>query len=305
MSSPSKVLFIAGDGRSGSTLLERLLGRHPAMVPVGELKQIWTRSFLEDQLCSCGAPFSDCPFWARVRASMGEGTAPAEMAAAQQRVDRIRHLPRLVRAHRAGRPQPDLQRLRDASLQLYRAIASVAGAPWVVDASKHPQTAWWLAPAPGLELHLLHLVRDVRGVAWSWQKRRIRPEIIRRTAYMPRYGTLASVGNWLLVNRLAELAGTAATSYRRVRYEDLIARPAATLNALFAHLGLEQSGGDIVSPRGEVELALDHTVSGNPLRFRTGLTLIRNDDAWQQAMPRSQQRLIRLLAWPLLRRYGY
>ena len=129
--------------------------------------------------------------------------------------------------------------------------------------------------------------------------------MIHTTELMPRYNAWGSAGNWLLVNRLSGLAGTRAAAYRRIRYEELIARPAATLDELFAWLQLDPAASDIVSPAGEVELAQVHTVSGNPLRFRTGPTTIRNDDAWQRAMPRSQQRLIRLITRPLLRRYGY
>jgi len=304
----TKVLYIAGDGRSGSTLLERLLGCHPALFPVGELKQIWERSFIDDQLCSCGAAFSACPLWKQIRETMqAQGGIPDPQAVVelQRRVDRIRHLPRRLLTRRRGREDPDAARLRKIFARLYGAIATVTGADWIVDASKHPQTAYLLADAPGIELHVLHLVRDPRGVAWSWQKKQVRPEITDRTELMPRYNTWVSAGNWLLVNRLAELAGGPAAAYRRIRYEELIARPAATLDQLFTWLGLEATGGDFISPNGEVELTRDHTVSGNPLRFRTGPTTIRNDDAWRQAMPPARQRLIRLLTRPLLNRYGY
>jgi hypothetical protein len=303
-----RILYIAGDGRSGSTLLERLLGCHPALFPVGELKQIWSRSFLENQLCSCGSPFSTCSIWQQVREAMqAEGGVPDPrgVVALQQRVDRIRHLPRLLLTEHRGRDDPDATSLREVSSRLYRAIAEVTGASWIVDASKHPQTAYLLTDTPGIELHVLHLVRDPRGVAWSWQKQRVRPEITERTELMPRYNTWTSAGNWMLVNRLAELAGSRAVTYRRVCYEDLIARPAAALDELFTWLQLEPIATDIVSSGGEVELDRVHTVSGNPLRFRTGLTAIRNDDAWQRAMPPARQRLIRLLTSPLLHRYGY
>ena len=60
------VLFIAGFGRSGSTLLDRLLGSTPGVHSGGELAAIWTHGLVDDRLCSCGAPFSGCPFWRAV-----------------------------------------------------------------------------------------------------------------------------------------------------------------------------------------------------------------------------------------------
>ena len=32
----------------------------------GELRHIWERSFLGNQLCGCGRPFRQCPFWTEV-----------------------------------------------------------------------------------------------------------------------------------------------------------------------------------------------------------------------------------------------
>ena len=61
------VLFIVGASRSGSTLLERLLNELPGVMSVGELQRVWRRGFVENQLCSCGQPFHDCPFWGEVR----------------------------------------------------------------------------------------------------------------------------------------------------------------------------------------------------------------------------------------------
>ena len=56
-----KVLYIAGVGRSGSTLLERMLGAVPGSVNTGELNAIFSRVATQDQRCGCGEPFSACP----------------------------------------------------------------------------------------------------------------------------------------------------------------------------------------------------------------------------------------------------
>ena len=62
-----KVLYIAGVGRSGSTLLERMLGAVPGSVNTGELNAIFSRVASQDQRCGCGEPFSACAFWASRR----------------------------------------------------------------------------------------------------------------------------------------------------------------------------------------------------------------------------------------------
>jgi len=52
-----KIILIAGHSRSGSTLLDRLLGEMDGFVTVGELRCLWIRGLREDQLCGCGTAF--------------------------------------------------------------------------------------------------------------------------------------------------------------------------------------------------------------------------------------------------------
>ena len=56
---------------------------------------------------------------------------------------------------------------------------------------------------------------------------------------------------------------------------------------------------------GSVVLSASHTVAGNPMRFRTGPTKLRRDDAWRQSLPRGRRVLVSALTGPLLARYGY
>ncbi|MFD0886208.1 sulfotransferase, partial [Streptosporangium algeriense] len=64
--SPTRVVFLGGLGRSGTTLLERLLGEVPGVTPLGEVAHLWTRGVLANEDCGCGKPFGACPFWREV-----------------------------------------------------------------------------------------------------------------------------------------------------------------------------------------------------------------------------------------------
>jgi hypothetical protein len=63
------VIYVAGCGRSGSTLLDAVLGAHPAVVSVGE---VWyhARWQANNFACTCGAPFNACEFWQAVAAKL-------------------------------------------------------------------------------------------------------------------------------------------------------------------------------------------------------------------------------------------
>ena len=60
------VVYLSGFGRSGSTLVERMLGAAPGWVNVGELVDLARSVARADELCGCGEPFSRCPVWTQV-----------------------------------------------------------------------------------------------------------------------------------------------------------------------------------------------------------------------------------------------
>src|SRR6266516_3342272 len=79
-----RVVYIAGLGRSGSTLLERLLGELPGVCAVGEVVHMWRRSIVDDERCGCGEPFARCGFWRGVgEAAFGGWAAVAVCRVAQ------------------------------------------------------------------------------------------------------------------------------------------------------------------------------------------------------------------------------
>ena len=97
--SRTTVVYLSGFGRSGSTLVERMLGAAPAWVNVGELVDLARSVARTDELCGCGEPFSRCPVWTRVgESAFGGWTADVldRLARVQRSAARQRHLPGLL-----------------------------------------------------------------------------------------------------------------------------------------------------------------------------------------------------------------
>ena len=93
------VVYIAGSGRSGSTLLERALGEIPGFVNVGELIDLYRRTAADGERCGCGEPFAQCPFWSRVGDRAFSGWQEQKLTATrrlQGKVARQRRVPRLL-----------------------------------------------------------------------------------------------------------------------------------------------------------------------------------------------------------------
>lgn len=310
-SQPVRVLYIAGFGRSGSTLLERILGQVPDFVPVGELKYIWERGFQNDELCSCGQPFADCPFWAQVfdhSFASSNRSALARLAEVERRRDRIRYVPalRLPRLRGSGFHQ-DFAVFQDALARLYRGVLEVSGARLLVDSSKDPVYGFSLASVSDITLHVVHLTRDSRAVAHSWGRRVIRPEVRGRVEYMGRLGPGATAQRWNVKNTLAELLKKHSCSYMRIRYEDLVSDPISTMRHIFQLLGEPEATMPFVARERYVVDALSsyHSVSGNPIRLERGPLPLRMDDAWRTEMSRGSRLAVTTLTFPLLLRYGY
>jgi glycosyltransferase involved in cell wall biosynthesis len=296
------VLYIAGSGRSGSTLLERMVGAVPGFVNVGELIDVFRRVYAEDELCGCGEKFSECAFWTGVGKRAFGGWNPevvSDIGALQHRVARQRHLPTLTLRPHSGAFGADLDRYAAAYRSLYDAILAESGARYVVDASKWPVQAMALGLG-GLDVRVLHLVRDPRGVAFSLDKREIqRPHSTSSDDLMTSGSVADSAARWLAVQSEVDLLRTRGIRVTRVSYEGLIGRPRETMERLLHGVGLTPQPGwlDHVSDDA-VELGPSHGVSGNPSRFRHGATPLRLDEAWRRDMTRPKRAVVSTIAAP-------
>jgi hypothetical protein len=297
---PIKVLYIAGWGRSGSTLLDNLLGQLPGFFSTGELRYIWERGVIGEWVCGCGRPVKECEVWSIILAKLREDpTIPdaRTILGWQRRVTRFRHTTRLLSLELANVTHDSLlASYADVVGRLYAAIVDVTGARVVVDSSKRPSDAAVLALVPNLEVFVVHLVRDPRAVAYSWQKRQ--PGI-------DRHGVAESTASWVAWNAATErLRRTLPDRSTLVRYETFVASPEATLRRIVELVG-EDPGMVTPMESNVFHVTGTHTVSGNPARFRSGSIAVSPDTQWQKRLKPAQRTTATAIALPLLKRYGY
>lgn len=306
-----KVLYIAGIGRSGSTLLARALGGVDGLVAAGEVMHFFGRGLVNNELCACGSPVRDCPLWGSVAEGLRDGGGPlpgSRLERLRHRVTEGRHLPALLSPIRTGRFEEKLGRIRRRLGSLYGELRRASGARAVVDSSKNAGYARLLRDTPGVELHLVHLVRDSRGVAHSLGKAKPRPGVPwdgGRELLDRRGPGLASVF-WSAAQLMVESMRGDAASYRRVRYRDFVRRPEESLRSILRQAD-EPRGEEQLShvEPGAVELEPQHILAGNPMRSRHGRVDLEEDLDWREEMGRAQRGLVTALTWPLLYRYGY
>ena len=300
-----KVLYIAGFGRSGSTILDNLLGGVDGFFSAGELCYMWDHDLRENGLCGCGHPLMGCEVWGEVLADDDVAAIDAgEMARIEGGGVRTRHLPLALLPR--GRKMLDLRLKRYAGNldAVYRAIQRTTGARVIVDSSKNPMYGRVLGTVPSIDLYVVHLVRDPRAAAYSWLRKKMQPDR-GEFGYMDQHAPAKSSVLWTLWNGASGVFwGRTPGRYLRLRYEDFVADPREALTRILEMVG--EGGADLPFVSGRaVELGVSHTVAGNPNRFKTGGIELRLDDEWKGKMRIRDRALVTLLTFPLLKRYGY
>jgi hypothetical protein len=315
---PPRLIYLGGLGRSGSTIIERLLGELPGVCSVGEVVHLWRRGITGAERCGCGEPFPDCPFWRNVgEVAFGgwENVDPEDVSQLRGSIDRNRFIPVLARAKLGAARRRTLDDYLSYYLRVYAAVAEVSGCQAIIDSSKHASLAFCLRWCDGLDLRVVHIVRDPRAVAYSWTREVSRPEASGTTAAvdvrMWTYSSPTAAIHWNVQNGAMQLLARGGTPTLLVRYEDFVRAPDSVLGEIVSFAGLPETdiaAAGFLGVDGAdrwADLSVSHTVSGNPVRFATGRIPIRRDDRWRAAMPAGQRRAVTALTLPLLARYGY
>jgi hypothetical protein len=293
-----KVLYIAGCGRSGSTILSNVLGKTKNFFAGGEIRSIWDRNLAGDVPCGCGAPFRECEVWKAVLEEAFGGPDRVDTCEMIRRRDRARsrHLLRLLLPGGDQWLISGLGEYRAVLENLYRAIHTVTGCSVIIDSSKLPSYAYVLRTLPTIDLYVVHLIRDPHGTAYSWQQKK---------AYIKLRSPLETSLTWNTWNVVTELFWHSLPHrYLMLRYEDFIAKPQESIERIL-DLVQEEAQSHCLVDEHIVELEASHTASGNPSRFQTGKVALRLDERWKSRMAFRDRALVTALTWPLLIRYGY
>jgi hypothetical protein len=337
---PVRVLKITGSARSGSTILDVVLGNHPHIESVGEVNKLigtgWiSRESLRgiDQMklrrpfCTCGkrldvlyvdSPDEACPFWSSVRGEWVERTDPASIESYPKLQDEFEpqsRWPRLVYERR--RRSASFRSYAGLTRAFFESIRAVSGKPVIVDSSKISVRTFALGMMPGIDLYAIHLVRDGRGVISSHRKtfeRDLQAGVIGghkdrpmwKTAARRRVLHLVSLLRWIVGNTLTErvCAQLGPKRTMRLRYEDFVADPKGVLQRIGSLLELDFTDVADAASSGK-PMQAGHNVGGNKTK-KSGIITLRPDaQEWRTALSPTEQRLSWLLMGWLMRRYGY
>lgn len=298
------LIYVVSATRSGSTLLDLLLGNHTQATSVGELRRLHEHLNDDGLCCTCGAPVAACPFWKDVGRELAQRDVTLETLATSipkppRRLgllpDAVEVLPILAGRRMLGaaagymRPLDEALQAAENCWSVVDAVGEVTGARVIVDSSKWPAQFKLLYLLRPEQARAVHLVRDGRGVISSWIRRVGEP--VWKLAL-----------SWTLNNLRAMLLLANLPKSRKlfVRYEDLCRDPEGTMRRICAFAGLPFEDGVLVLDKRD-----KHNIGGSPHRFDMAETRIVLDEKWRTSLSQRQLAEFRRVGGWLNRALGY
>jgi sulfotransferase family protein len=298
------VVYLAGSGHTGSTLLALFLDAHPRIASVGEtaFKRKLQGTAGAKLTCTCGASYSECPFWQEIFRGVtdaGYELSPLQWSNdfrykgwfAHRLLSRYSANPalRLVqRAAEAVLPAHHARQdhVRRVNVELIRTVLRVARADVFFDTSKRAMRLHQLLQAPELHVKVVKLVRDVRGYAWS-AKRRGGEVPDAALTWRKDQENFEHITRNMPEDRVMLL-----------RYEDVCRDPQTWLRRTYAFCGVTP-----IDPPDFV-ISREHHVLGNSMR-RSDTIRIRLDESWRTSLSTDEQEQALAIAGPFHARHGY
>jgi hypothetical protein len=283
-----KVLYIAGSGRSGSTLLSRLLGEIEGFINAGEAaRYLFARYKPRDLPCGCGKSVLDCPFWEDI-VSVVPSHETKKLA---KKYMRIRFYPFLFLFFKSRKFSNHLKKIGKELGSLYSQIASKTNGKVIVDSSKSPDFAYLLNKNEKLDLYIVHVVKDPRGVASSWSKTK---------AYLHPQSVIRTGAGWLVQNSIIEFLRLRKIQYKRIIFEDFIANPKRTLEEILTFIKSGQMDLSFLQAT-KASIRSQHNLASNPDKLSETQEISIKPRRWD--LPLYKNILVSVVTFPLLVKY--
>lgn len=289
------VAYIAGYGRSGSTLLERILSSHPEVTGLGEIAYLANTEL--------GPHYWDVaegiPLWEQVREQLQ--FEPEELARREQ--VQVGHESRLTGWFYWLFRKPSTE-YQQHTLEVLNTIngAVSADSRWLIDSSKTARERFFrpfmFRRMPNVNCRMIHLVRDPRGSVQS-VRRGSNAAMELGKSQKWKLASLRAAYGWTMSNLAGVLfrAIYGPKNYVRIRYEELASDPVSCMKRLEPMLSVD-FGPTLEHVRAQKPLPPGDQFAGNRMRLESTITL-KTDERWRTEMPKWMQWLVTMLCLPV------
>lgn len=276
---PINIIYLLGAGRSGTTMLATVLNNRPKIHTVGEMHQFLDYVY-ENKDCSCGKNISQCNFWSPLLQEMN-----LELLKNKANVERSNILEKHhnIPLYLMGKPLDG--RYKNMTDMIFRNIQKKISKPWLLDSSKYIARYLLLRKNKSINLKGIYLVRDVRGVVYSFGKN-----------VQTHKNPLSAIIYYTLINFWAQWVTFFDRRIVKIRYEDFINDPDKIIQKIEKHLF---GNAETLTNLNNTTFEIPHIIAGNRLRSQKQL-VIKKDLKWKEEIPRAKQLLYYFLALPLM-----
>lgn len=294
-----KLVLLIGSGRSGSTLIDLIVNMHPKVVGLGELSNWNTKVF--EEYCACGDIVKSCPFWSKVISKVGWSENDfKDFREYKYQFDTPKK--GYVFKINEHTQSPNFDKFLSKSNEIFSAISEVSDDSILFDSSKSPQRAFNLSKSDLLDVKIIHLMRDPRGVMWSFKKSFKKDLKAGLQRDMKGTSLLKSLYSWIAINsRAFSTVKSANVPTLSVNYEAFCANPDHEINRILEFvLGEKPKTGIDLSESMATE---SHVIAGNRLRMKKDI-VIKPDFDWKNNLNFFQKAFIYSLTFPLLKKFS-
>jgi hypothetical protein len=319
-----QLIYLAAASHSGSTMTAMLLGAHPDLCSVGELKAVHLGD-KESYLCSCKTLVGKCSFWQGVSEKMAQRGQDFSISAAGMDI-RTGATPYILKLLKPLVRAPFMELIRDCLLSLsptwrkqlpilqkrnadyISAIAEQASVEAVVDSSKIGIRLKYLLKNTDLDIKVLWVVRDGRGVSLAYKNPSeyadAKDPMLRgggagKTQEQGR-GVETGAHEWIRCNQETQaiLDTMPKEKWMQVHYEDICNNTGQTLNSIFEFIGV-----DPTKKRLDFKTVAHHVV-GNGMRLDDS-EVIQLDDRWKEQLSETDLKCFYDVAGEYHKKLGY
>jgi hypothetical protein len=273
-----------GTGRCGTTALATFLGNSSKILNLGEMHQYFEH-VVDEKECSCGTRLVECEFW-KDKISVNPLKSTKKNRILSERMEShssiIKHLMNSF-------SNVEYKRYIDLHQSIFDSIQSDSKKSTLLDSSKYIGRALALNKLENIDLKVIYVVRDVRGVINSFSKNV-------QTSKKP----LSTIFYYLIINSVAEFVAKIFLRKKvvKIRYEDLIYSPLKVFSKLeiFLKLDLTDVKNKIIDKQ---PFLLGHIVGGNRLKKNKEI-YFRKDVSWEDKFSLVARVSYYILAFPIM-----
>lgn len=268
-----KLVYIMADSRSGSTLLERMLNRHPSITSVGELRRL-NECIKNDGNCSCGEKISKCKFWEKVFTDFEESLF--QIQTLWERSQQLKPITNILlillqKKIKYFKVIGDIEkgiRISNCCYKIYERISEINDTPIVVDSSKVAYQGRLMYNSNPEKTYFLCLSRNINGLIYSKMRRKnMSVEDAARSTYK----------NCKMMQLMKK--NVRSEHILPCRYEDLCHDPNDFLNKICQFMAIS----DITTWNRSEDINA-HMIGGSPGFDEVNLAGIREDTSWKKVL---------------------